>query len=121
MGNIPAGEEDAQARKPPVVAGAWVYGPGLPCRGIRLDSPAWLAWLEAATTHSFSYPLFDRRCGYSIGFMTVRKERRRRGGAYWTAYRRQGRRLRKLYLGASSAITRSRLDAVVAILLADLT
>jgi len=49
---------------------------------LRLDTPAWFAWLEAATTTSFAYPLFDPGKGYIVGRMTVRKERRRRGGAY---------------------------------------
>ena len=84
---------------------------------MRLDRPAWFAWLEAPSTTSFSYPLFDRRCGYIIGFMTVRKERRQRGGAYWTVYRRQGRRLRKFYLGASQRLTQARLEAVAMTLL----
>lgn len=49
--------------------------------------------------------------------MTVRKERRQRGGMYWTAYRRQGRRLRKIYLGPSHILTQARLEAVVMALL----
>lgn len=120
LGNRKEAEEEPQKGGPAVVAGVWVYGAELPSNGLRLDSPGWKAWLEEATTHSFSYPLFDRRCGYSIGFMTVRKERRQRGGTYWTAYRRQGRRLRKIYLGTSSAITQARLEAVAARLLAEL-
>lgn len=117
LGNISGSEAPTEGGKPPVVEGLWVYGPGLPQAGLRLDRPAWFAWLEAATTTSFSYPLFERRCGYIIGFMTVRKERRQRGGAYWTAYRRQGHRLRKIYLGASPTLTQARLEAVVTILL----
>ena len=46
--------------------------------------------------------------------MTVRKERRQRGGAYWSAYRRQGRRLRKIYLGPSASVTEARLREVAA-------
>ena len=49
--------------------------------------------------------------------MTVRKEARQRGGRYWSAYRRQGPRLRKIYLGASGAVTYARLEEVVATLL----
>lgn len=44
--------------------------------------------------------------------MTVRKERRQRGGVYWTAYRRQGRRLCKIYLGPSLSVTKARLREV---------
>lgn len=83
---------------------------------IRLDTPAWFAWLEAATTTRFSYALFNRSCGYIDGFMTVRKERRQRGTAYWTVYRRQGQRLRKLYVGPSTALTRARLEQIAVLL-----
>ncbi len=119
LGNISAPEGTAKRDKPPVVDGLWVYGPGVPASGLRLDRPAWFAWLTEPTTTSFSYPLHDRRCGYIIGFMTVRKECRQRGGSYWTAYRRQGRRLRKIYLGSSPTLTQARLDAVVRTLLAE--
>jgi hypothetical protein len=78
---------------------------------IALDSAAWFAWLEAPTTISFAYPVFDASCGYIVGVMTVRKERRQRGGCYWSAYRRQGGRLRKVYLGPTAVVTRARLDA----------
>ncbi len=120
LGNILA-EGRPRKEAPPRVAGNWVYGSGLPPNGIRLESPAWGTWREAEASTRFSYPLFDRRCGYIIGFMTVRKEGRRRGGAYWTVYRRQGRRLRKIYLGASRVVSQARLEAVVATLLADVT
>jgi LuxR family maltose regulon positive regulatory protein len=79
---------------------------------IQLDTPAWFAWLEAPTTTHFSYALFNRTQGYIEGFMTVRKERRQRGHAYWTVYRRQGPRLRKVYLGASTALTYARLEQI---------
>ena len=72
---------------------------------IRLDSPQWFAWLEAPENDTFSYALHNHAKGYIDGFMTVRKERRQRGGLYWSAYRRQGRRLRKLYLGTSASLT----------------
>lgn len=117
LGNISGSEEPTSKGKRAMVEGLWVYGPGLPVEGLRLDGPAWFAWLSAATTTSFSYPLVDHRCGYRIGFMTVRKECRQRGGKYWTAYRRQGRRLRKLYLGPSHTLTQARLEAVVMALL----
>ena len=53
--------------------------------GLHVDSPAWFMWLAAPTTTSFSYPVYDQVHGYIAGFMTVRKERRQRGGAYWVA------------------------------------
>jgi hypothetical protein len=79
---------------------------------IYLDTAAWFAWLEAATTLCFSYALFNRSRGYIDGFMTVRKEQRQRGTAYWTVYRRQGQRLRKIYVGSSAALTQVRLEQI---------
>ncbi len=102
--------------KTPLVSAGALYDPATPTRGIRLDTPAWLAWLEAPTTTRFTYPLFDPAVGYVVGFMTVRKERRQRGGAYWTAYRRAGSRLRKVYLGRSATVTQARLQAIAAVL-----
>jgi hypothetical protein len=103
--------------KLPTIAGTSVYHPDLPNGRLRLDSPAWFAWLSAVSTTGFSYPLHDQRCGYIIGFMTARHEGRQRGGQYWSVYRRQGARLRKIYLGPPSAVTHARLEEVVATLL----
>ena len=83
---------------------------------IHLDTPAWFAWLEAPATTHFSYAIFNRSQGYIDGFLTVRKERRQRGGAYWLVYRRQGSRLRKVYVGPSAALTQARLDQIAAAL-----
>ncbi len=77
---------------------------------IWLDTPAWFAWLDGATR--FAYPLFDPEKGYMVGVMTARKERRARGGLYWTAYRRADGHLRKVYLGRAQAVTQARLAAV---------
>ena len=51
-------------------------------RTIHLDSPQWFAWLEAPENDGFSYALHNHAKGYIDGFMTVRKERRQRGGVY---------------------------------------
>jgi len=83
-------------------------------RSIPLDSPQWFAWLEAPENDGFSYALHNHAKGYIDGFMTVRKERRQRGGVYWSAYRRQGRRLRKIYLGPSASVTKARLREAAA-------
>jgi hypothetical protein len=83
---------------------------------IRLDTPAWFAWLEADSTTRFSYALFNRARGYIDGFMTVRKEQRQRGTSYWSVYRRQGQRLRKLYVGPSAALTYVRLEQIAQLL-----
>ena len=98
-------------KRPRVSAGA-VYAADLPGGSIDVDSEAWFSWLESEATRSFSYPLFDVRCGYIRGFLTVRKERRARGGWYWSAYRRAGGRLRKVYLGQSLALTAAHLAEV---------
>jgi len=87
-------------------------------RAIRLDTPEWEKWLEAPTSSSFAYPVYDRRLGYIRGWMTVRKERRSRGGHYWIAYRRVGKRLCKLYLGRSVQIGQSQLGLAAARFLA---
>ena len=96
----------------PVVSAQWVCDPAQAGQTIRLDTPAWFGWLEAATTVHFSYPLFDPRCGYIVGFMTVRKERRQRGGQYWAVFRRQGTRVCKIYLGRSATLTQARLETI---------
>jgi hypothetical protein len=85
--------------------------PGPPEQGIGLDTPSWQAWLEAPSTFSFAYPIYDSQVGYICGFMTVRKERRARGGEYWMAYRRAGGRVRKIYLGRAAQLTQQQLAA----------
>lgn len=77
--------------------------------GTRLDTPAWFAWLEAGIT--FYYDSYSPR-----GAFTVRRERRRRGGHYWIAYRRRAGRLYRVHLGKADHLTRERLDEVVLIL-----
>ena len=115
--------------KPPRVARVRTYGVDRDWRGeledpeqdgtrLRVDSPAWFSWLAAPTTTRFSYPVYDHAHGYIAGFMTVRKERRQRGGAYWVAYRRWHGRVRKVYLGATSRLTQACLDQVAQTLLA---
>ena len=47
---------------------------------VEMDSAGWFAWLSAESTERFAYAIFDRQLGYIVGFVTVRKERRRRGG-----------------------------------------
>jgi len=76
---------------------------------VVLDSPAWFAWLAVERTQRFAYALFDAQVGYIVGFVTVRKERRQRGGGYWVAYRRVAGHVRKVYIGRSSEVTAARL------------
>ena len=100
----------------PVVQAGVVVNDQRAGAAIHLDTPAWFAWLEMSTTTRFSYALFNRSRGYIDGFMTVRKERRQRGGAYWSVYRRQGQHLRKLYVGPSSALTHAHLEQIALLL-----
>lgn len=79
---------------------------------LHVDSLGWFTWLAAPTTTSFSYPMYDAAHGYIAGFVTVRKERRRRGGVYWVAYHRCQGHVRKVYLGAPSRLTQACLDEV---------
>lgn len=104
--------------KTPTVSGGAVYAPDLPGGCIRMDTPAWFSWLEEPTTRSFAYPLFDASRGYIIGFMTVRKDRRQRGSAYWSVFRRGGNRMRRVYVGRSVAVTQARLSAIANIVCA---
>ena len=97
---------------PPRISEQWVYDPLLPSGSVQLDSAAWFAWLAAETTKRFSYPLFDPQVGYIVGWMTVRKEQRQRGGHYWVAYRRRSGQVRKVYIGSSGVISAQRLEAI---------
>jgi hypothetical protein len=104
------------SRKTPTVAvgyqDAYLWEARDAAAHIRLDTPAWVAWLEEATTTRFAYPICDPTRGYIVGYMTVRKERRQRGGTYWAAFRRCGCRVRKVYLGSSATLTHTRLAAI---------
>ena len=100
----------------PRVSEGSVYDPRQVGNAIRLDSAAWFAWLAAPTTTSFSYPLYDPARGYIVGFMTVRKEQRQRGGMYWAVFRRCGGRVRKIYLGQTTTVTQARLHAIAEML-----
>ena len=70
--------------KTPMVSAGRLYDPQQPASPILLDTPAWFSWLELERVRSFAYPLFDARCGYMVGYMTVQKEGSQRGGSYWT-------------------------------------
>jgi LuxR family maltose regulon positive regulatory protein len=59
---------------------------------LAVGSPAWFVWLADDAARSFSFRSAD-------GSYTARKEHRRRGGAYWVAYRTAAGRLHKTSLG----------------------
>jgi LuxR family transcriptional regulator, maltose regulon positive regulatory protein len=69
---------------------------------VLLDTPAWYAWLETATTFAFTG---------EEGAFTAHKAcaGNRRGGWYWRAYRRKRGRLSRCYLGVSTKVTLSKL------------
>jgi hypothetical protein len=114
LGNISQPRSTNVTKTIPIVERGILINDQVDGPNIRLDTPAWFAWLEAPTTSRFSYALFNRSRGYIDGFMTVRKERRQRGTAYWSVYRRQGQRLRKLYAGSSAVLTQARLEQLAA-------
>src|SRR5437016_254089 len=72
---------------------------------LTVDTAAWFAWLETASTFSF---------GSSEGLFTARREQagHKRGGWYWKAYRKQHGKLSSRYLGKSETITLARLQTV---------
>jgi LuxR family maltose regulon positive regulatory protein len=78
---------------------------------IAVASPSWIAWLTDPATRSFSFQ--GPSCRY-----TARKEHRSRGGEYWVAYRKQGGKLHKAYLGKAEDVTLARLEDVAAALVA---
>jgi hypothetical protein len=110
------------AQKPPTIGLVWsgrevwteLARPAALGGPIRLDSAAWFAWLETPTAVSFAYPIVDADAGWIAGYMTVRKEPRRRGSYYWVAYRRQAGRVCKAYLGRPAQVTSARLASVAA-------
>src|ERR687889_2388123 len=75
---------------------------------IAVASPSWIAWLTDPETRSFSFQ--GPSCRY-----TARKEYRSRGGEYWIAYRKQGGKLHKVYLGKAEDLTLARLEYVAAV------
>lgn len=104
------------AKEIPIVSQAILDVPRSTGSSILLDTPEWFLWLEAPTTIRFSYALHNRAQGYTDGFMTVRKEKRQRGGAYWSVHCRRGHQLRKVYVGGNpmgaAASTHNRLEKI---------
>jgi LuxR family transcriptional regulator, maltose regulon positive regulatory protein len=72
---------------------------------LTLETAAWFAWLETASTFSFVS---------ETGNFTARHEQsgHKRGGWYWKAYRKQHGKLYSRYIGKSGTITLARLQAV---------
>ena len=83
------------------VEGATLVAAGDAAGPIPVGTPAWFAWLEDATTFTFTSP---------SGSFTARKERRTRGGWYWKAYRTVNGTLQRAYLGKGEHLTLARLE-----------
>ncbi|HET8628338.1 MAG TPA: LuxR C-terminal-related transcriptional regulator [Thermomicrobiales bacterium] len=101
------------ARSTPLVSdGVLTDADGAPGRAVSVGGADWQRWLDDAGTASFRFV-------HEAGAFTARKERRKGGDCYWYAYRRQGGRLRKGYLGRSADLTPPRLAAMAARLAGD--
>ncbi len=74
------------------------------------DEHSWLTWLSTHTSF-----LFQGR----VGSLRAYQESRPRGGDYWYAYHFTHQRLRKRYLGRSSALSFSHLEEVAGILMGE--
>ncbi|HEX5501085.1 MAG TPA: hypothetical protein VFW96_00600, partial [Thermomicrobiales bacterium] len=98
------------ARNTPLVSDGVLTDPT--GRAVPVGGAAWYCWLAAAGTTTFRF--VD-----GAGAFTARKERRQGDGAYWYAYRRQGGRLHKGYLGRAADLTLPRLAEMAARLAAD--
>jgi LuxR family maltose regulon positive regulatory protein len=90
------------ARSTPEVIDNVLSGHG--AEPIAVGSPAWYAWLEAATVFAVR----------GAGGFTARREGRARGGEYWRAYRTVAGRQRRAYLGRSADLTPARLREAAA-------
>lgn len=96
----------------PIVCKALLDDPFTQGPPIPLDSPRWFEWLDLPDNNRFSYAFYNDQEGYIDGFMTLRRESRQRGTLYWSAYRRQGAKVRKCYVGTSQALTRHKLEEI---------
>jgi LuxR family transcriptional regulator, maltose regulon positive regulatory protein len=76
---------------------------GLISAVINDESEMWEQWLKQTVSFAFHSKNGEH--------FTARKERRQRGGEYWTAYRKIGGKLRRKYLGISSDLALSLLEA----------
>src|SRR6266702_2565132 len=80
---------------------------------LTVDTAAWFAWLETASTFSFVS---------ETGRFTARREQagHKRGGWYWKAYRKRHGKLSSRYLGKSETLTLARLQTVAQTMVAAL-
>ena len=99
------------ARPTPYVRESVLTCPGVDGspQSLLIGSPDWYRWLADETHRSFTFES-------PRGTFTARKERKQRGGWYWTAYRQSQGKLYKAYLGRSEEVTPERLEGVASLL-----
>src|SRR6266480_775715 len=99
------GSREESAMTPTVQGETLVYWQDGQEQVLTVDTAAWFAWLETASTFSFVS---------ETGSFTARREQagHKRGGWYWKAYRKQHGKLSSRYLGKSETITLARLQTV---------
>jgi LuxR family maltose regulon positive regulatory protein len=71
---------------------------------VLVGSTEWYVWLADELNKSFAFE-------NQLGAVTVRRERKQRGGWYWVAYRQVQGKLHKVYLGRAEDVTSDRLIA----------
>jgi LuxR family maltose regulon positive regulatory protein len=78
-------------------------------------------FLHVEDEHSFILLVEDSSFAFQgkNGHLTLRKERRQHGGGYWYAYRNQGHRTFKKYVGRTADMTIARLEAIAEALTAE--
>src|SRR5215471_6850203 len=80
-------------------------------RPLRSEDEQWFSWLAACSSFAFQG---------KHGHLTLRRETRARGEGYWYAYRCQGRRTFKRYVGRTAKLTIARLEAIASSLTSEL-
>ncbi|HEX7733766.1 MAG TPA: LuxR C-terminal-related transcriptional regulator [Ktedonobacteraceae bacterium] len=94
------------ARTTPKVEQGLLLAPASSQGPVAVGSQQWFSWLDEDQNGSFAFTS-------EAGSFTARKERRKRGGWYWIAYRSRGGKLAKTYLGRSEDLTPERLAEVI--------
>jgi hypothetical protein len=88
---------------PWITGGVLHIGEGDTATTLHVGSHAWFAWLAEASRFYVKHPAGNFFC---------RKEPRKRGGLYWSAYRRHQGRVYRAHVGRDEDVTSARLDAI---------
>jgi len=78
---------------------------------MQQEPSAWFSWLQEGISFAFTGRAPSPVC-------LLRQERKQRGAAYWYAYSRSRKTLRKKYVGKSAALTLARLEDIAQLLYA---